>query len=104
MLVERIECIEQRGGKAARPARALARDPARHAEGEQRRCGRNKRIAFDREECCVQRGGRAYLSNAMLRGKFALRACIINFRTTRADIDLTLEIVRQAAKEIEAEE
>src|SRR5438477_10645425 len=52
----------------------------------------------------LQRGGRAYLSNAMLRGKFALRACIINFRTTRADIDLTLEIVRQAAKEIEAEE
>jgi len=52
----------------------------------------------------VQRGGRAYLSNAMLRGKFALRACIINFRTTRADIDLTLEIVREAAKEIEVEE
>jgi aromatic-L-amino-acid decarboxylase len=51
----------------------------------------------------VQRGGRAYLSNAMLRGKFALRACIINFRTTRADIDLTLEIAREAAKEIEAE-
>ena len=52
----------------------------------------------------VQRGGRAYLSNAMLRGRFVLRACIINFRTTRADIDLTLEIVRQAAKEIEREE
>jgi len=51
----------------------------------------------------VQRGGKAYLSNAMLRGKFALRACIINFRTTRADIDLTLEIVRAAAREIEAE-
>ena len=52
----------------------------------------------------VQRGGRAYLSNAMLRGQFALRACIINFRTTRADIDLTLETVREAAREIEAEQ
>jgi len=52
----------------------------------------------------VQRGGRAYLSNAMLRGQFALRACIINFRTTRADIDLTLETVRDAAHEIEAED
>ena len=51
----------------------------------------------------VQRGGRAYLSNAMLRGQFALRACIINFRTTRADIDLTLETVRDAARAIEAE-
>jgi aromatic-L-amino-acid/L-tryptophan decarboxylase len=50
----------------------------------------------------VQRGGRAYLSNAMLRGKFALRACIINFRTTFADIDLTLETVREAAQQIEA--
>src|SRR5213076_1007174 len=25
----------------------------------------------------VQRGGRAYLSNAVLRGRFALRACIV---------------------------
>ncbi len=52
----------------------------------------------------VQRGGQAYLSNAMLRGKFALRACIINFRTTRADIDITLAAVRQTARELEAEE
>ncbi|HEY0098877.1 MAG TPA: aminotransferase class I/II-fold pyridoxal phosphate-dependent enzyme [Pyrinomonadaceae bacterium] len=47
----------------------------------------------------VQRGGRAYLSNASLRGRFALRACIINFRTTRRDIEVTLEIVREAARE-----
>ena len=51
----------------------------------------------------VQRGGQAYLSNAMLRGRFALRACIINFRTTRRDIDLTLETVRETARQIEAE-
>ena len=46
----------------------------------------------------VQRGGRAYLSSATLNGKFALRACITNFRTTRADIDQTLEIIREAAE------
>jgi aromatic-L-amino-acid/L-tryptophan decarboxylase len=51
----------------------------------------------------IQRGGQAYLSNAMLRGKFALRACIINFRTTRRDIDLTLETVREVARQIESE-
>lgn len=51
----------------------------------------------------VQRGGKAYLSNAMLRGRVALRACIINFRTTRADIDLTLKVVHDAAREIGAE-
>ncbi|MEP6706832.1 MAG: aspartate aminotransferase family protein [Pyrinomonadaceae bacterium] len=45
----------------------------------------------------VQRGGRAYVSNANIRERFALRACIINFRTTRADIDATLDIVRAAA-------
>ena len=52
----------------------------------------------------VQRGGNAYLSNAMLRGKFGLRACIINFRTTRADIDITLEVVQQAARQIDADD
>jgi glutamate/tyrosine decarboxylase-like PLP-dependent enzyme len=48
----------------------------------------------------VQRGGRAYLSSATIRGKFALRTCITNFRTTRADIDQTLEIIREAARTI----
>jgi aromatic-L-amino-acid decarboxylase len=45
----------------------------------------------------VQRGGEAYVSNATVKGKFALRACIINFRTTRADLDALLDIVRAAA-------
>ncbi len=45
----------------------------------------------------VQRGGQAYVSNATIHDKFALRACITNFRTTRADIDQTLDIIREAA-------
>jgi aromatic-L-amino-acid/L-tryptophan decarboxylase len=45
----------------------------------------------------VQRGGRAYVSNATIRGRYALRACITNFRTTSEDIMETLEIVREAA-------
>lgn len=48
----------------------------------------------------VQRGGRAYLSSATIHGEFALRACITNFRTTRADIEQTLEIIREAAREV----
>jgi glutamate/tyrosine decarboxylase-like PLP-dependent enzyme len=48
----------------------------------------------------VQRGGRAYISNATVKGKFALRACIINFRTTHADIDETLAVIREAAQEL----
>ena len=35
----------------------------------------------------IQEDGRFYLSNAVVRGKFALRACIVNFRTTRADVE-----------------
>lgn len=48
----------------------------------------------------VQRGGRAYVSSATLNGKFALRACITNFRTTRADLDATLDIIRDAARQV----
>ena len=46
----------------------------------------------------VQKGGRAYVSNATVKGRFALRACITNFRTTKADIDATVEAVREAAR------
>jgi glutamate/tyrosine decarboxylase-like PLP-dependent enzyme len=49
----------------------------------------------------VQRGGEAYVSGANVNGKFALRACITNFRTTRADIDLTLNAIRNAANALE---
>jgi glutamate/tyrosine decarboxylase-like PLP-dependent enzyme len=38
-----------------------------------------------------QRAGRVYLSSTRLRGRFALRGCLINFRTTRADLDITVE-------------
>lgn len=47
----------------------------------------------------VQHGGRAYLSNATLEGRYALRACITNFRTTSDDLRQTLDIVREAAHE-----
>lgn len=46
----------------------------------------------------VQKGGKAYVSNATVKGRFALRACITNFRTTKADIDQTIEIIREAGR------
>lgn len=46
----------------------------------------------------VQRG-RVYLSNATLRGKFCLRACIVNHRTTEADVDEVVSEVLAAAEE-----
>jgi glutamate/tyrosine decarboxylase-like PLP-dependent enzyme len=50
----------------------------------------------------VQKGGRAYLSNATVNGKFALRACITNFRTTKSDIEETVAAVREAAADSRA--
>lgn len=44
--------------------------------------------------------GRVYLSNAELKEKFYLRACIVNHLTTDADIDLVLAEVLAAAAEI----
>ena len=48
----------------------------------------------------VQKGGRAYLSNATVHGRFALRACITNFRTTKTDIDETIAAIRDVAEEL----
>ena len=45
----------------------------------------------------VQKGGRAYVSNATIDGRFALRACITNFRTTKSDIEQTIAVIREAA-------
>ncbi|HLZ43640.1 MAG TPA: pyridoxal-dependent decarboxylase [Candidatus Sulfotelmatobacter sp.] len=44
--------------------------------------------------------GRVYLSNASLRGKFCLRACIVNHRTTDADVDTVIPEILAAAREI----
>jgi aromatic-L-amino-acid decarboxylase len=48
----------------------------------------------------VQKGGRAYVSNATVNRKFALRACITNFRTTKADVEQTIDVVREAARQL----
>jgi len=45
----------------------------------------------------VQHGGRSYLSNATIDGRFALRVCIVNHRTTEADLVALLDEIRVAA-------
>jgi aromatic-L-amino-acid decarboxylase len=44
--------------------------------------------------------GRVYISNASLRNRFCLRACVVNHRTTDADIDSVVAEVLQAAMEV----
>jgi aromatic-L-amino-acid/L-tryptophan decarboxylase len=43
--------------------------------------------------------GRVYISNATIGGKFALRACLVNHRTTESDVDAVVDEVLAAAKE-----
>lgn len=47
----------------------------------------------------VNARGRVYLSNATLRGRFALRACFVNHRTTPEDVDTVIDEVLRAAAE-----
>jgi glutamate/tyrosine decarboxylase-like PLP-dependent enzyme len=44
----------------------------------------------------VRRGG-VFLSNATVRGRFALRACLVNHRSTEADVDAVVPEVLAAA-------
>src|ERR1700691_4097010 len=51
----------------------------------------------------LQASGEAYLSNAVVHGKFVLRACIVNFRTSLADIEALLPIVVRMGKALDLE-
>jgi glutamate/tyrosine decarboxylase-like PLP-dependent enzyme len=51
----------------------------------------------------LQQGGEAYLSNAVVGGRFLLRACVVNFRTTGKDIDAIPEIVVRIGRELDLE-
>jgi len=49
----------------------------------------------------LQESGEAYVSNAVIGKKFVLRACIVNFRTTSADIQELTLIVARMGKDID---
>ena len=51
----------------------------------------------------LQQGGEAYLSNAIVGSKYALRACIVNFRTTLQDLKELLPLVVRLGKELDGQ-
>jgi glutamate/tyrosine decarboxylase-like PLP-dependent enzyme len=51
----------------------------------------------------IERSGEAFLSNAVVRGAFVLRSCIVNFRTTRQDIEAIPGIVTRLGREVDRE-
>jgi glutamate/tyrosine decarboxylase-like PLP-dependent enzyme len=58
--------------------------------------GLNERLLIE-----LQRDGSSYLSNARLRGRFSLRGCVMNYRTTPHDMEILLEDLRRVAETIE---
>ncbi|HVZ20924.1 MAG TPA: aminotransferase class V-fold PLP-dependent enzyme, partial [Vicinamibacterales bacterium] len=51
----------------------------------------------------LQRGGEVFVSNAVVRGRYLLRACIVNFHTDRADIDALVDVVAREGHAIDVQ-
>ena len=45
----------------------------------------------------LQRDGSSYLSNARVGGRFSLRGCVMNYRTTLRDMEILLDDLRRLA-------
>jgi glutamate/tyrosine decarboxylase-like PLP-dependent enzyme len=50
----------------------------------------------------MQEQGEAFVSNAVVDGRYLLRACVVNFRTTAADVDSLMDVVRRLGRSIDA--
>ncbi len=50
----------------------------------------------------LQNDGQVFVSNAVIGGRYYLRACIVNFRTSRADVDAIPDIIARAGAEVDA--
>jgi len=51
----------------------------------------------------LQKDGETFVSNAVVRGRYVLRACIVNFNTTVADVDALPGIVARSGRRIDDE-
>jgi aromatic-L-amino-acid decarboxylase len=51
----------------------------------------------------IQRDGHVFVSNAVLGGRYVLRACIVNFNTGDADVDAVPDAVARVGRTLDAE-
>ena len=51
----------------------------------------------------LQRGGETFISNAVVKGQYVLRACIVNFHTAEADVEAVPDIVARVGRTVDAE-
>ena len=52
----------------------------------------------------VQNTGDVFLTGTELAGRFVLRACVVNFRTTEQDLDLLIDAIRVAGERLRTED
>lgn len=50
----------------------------------------------------LQKSGEIFLSNAVRDGRYLLRACVVNFRTTLADVEAVPAVVERVGREVHA--
>src|ERR1041385_3664281 len=73
----------------------------RHVPTEVRKASPEAIDAFnERLLIALQRDGSSYLSNATLNGRFALRGCVLNYRTTLRDMEILVDDLRRVAKSL----
>lgn len=70
-----------------------------HKDGKQEYLNKLNEELLDR----LQNSGEAYLSNAVINGKFVLRVCIVNFRTTKSDIQALPNVVKKFGRQVDKE-
>ena len=51
----------------------------------------------------IEKSGEAFMSNALVAGKYALRLCIVNFRTSTGDIEAMPHLIAHFGRQIHAE-
>ena len=49
----------------------------------------------------MQRGGEAFVSNAVIGGRYVLRACIVNFNTDLADVEAVPALAARIGNELD---
>ena len=51
----------------------------------------------------MERGGDAFVSNAVLGDVYALRMCVVNFRTTLEDVERLAEVTERLGRQADAD-
>lgn len=66
-------------------------------EEDERHLNRVNELLLER----IQQSGEAFVSNAVIGGRYLLRPCIVNFRTTLGDVEALPEIVIRLGAEVD---